>query len=74
MYGSTGGFLGGIHTKESRLKISKATKGRIVTPLMRSNHSKIMKSKPLIKCPHCSFENNNAGAMTRHHFDNCKKK
>jgi hypothetical protein len=32
------------------------------------------KTAPLIQCPHCECSSKVKGNMTRHHFDNCKKK
>lgn len=53
------GFMLGVqHTKEARIKISEALKG---------------KKKTIITCPHCNFTGG-LPSLKRWHFDNCKIK
>lgn len=63
-------------SKDHRKKLSAArigiepwNKGKS-NPYARTDH---MNSMPLVKCPHCDKEGPK-GALTRWHFDNCKKK
>lgn len=50
-------FYGKSHSKESKMKMSESNKGR---------------QQPLRKCPYCGKEGR-TGAMTRFHFENCKR-
>ena len=100
MFGKTGinnPNYGSKRSEETKEKISKANKGKLLG-IKRPDHSEKMsgsghplygvkvsdevkekisnslKNKPTIFCPHCDKSSNSAGAMKRHHFDNCKFK
>ena len=63
---------GRIMSVETKAKLSAINKGKIMSDETKAKISHILKNAPIVKCPHCSLEGK-GGAMTRYHFDNCKK-
>ena len=60
-------------SKETKAKLSAANKGIPLSEDRKAKVSASLKSIPKLTCPHCDLEGG-AGAMKRHHFDNCKLK
>lgn len=65
-----------VHTKEAKLKIGRASKGRgtrceICSRFITKDKIHICK---LFKCTYCGHESYNEGNMNRYHFENCKQK
>src|SRR5690554_4020093 len=57
-------MYGKKHTKEAREKISKAAKGRVspnkgkpITEEQKEKMRKTLANRPMLKCPHCGYEN-----------------
>ena len=79
--GKPGTFTGKKHTAETREKIASARIGRPNPSArrpcpddVRARISATKLSKPIVQCPHCEVHGRSGGAMTRYHFDNCKKR
>ena len=78
-------FYGKKHSKETRRKIGRLSKGRNIgdkngmfgkarTEEDKEKIRNTLATKPAIICPHCNYINNSAGAMKRWHLDNCKQR
>jgi group I intron endonuclease len=79
--GKQGTFTGKTHSDEARAKISAARKGkpnpsarRACLDEVRARISATKLSKPVVQCSHCEVSGRMGGAMTRYHFDNCKRR
>lgn len=64
--GSKNPMFGVKHSEESLAKI----RGRVVSDKQKLKQSVLMKSKPVVVCPHCGKEGK-GGNMVRYHFENC---
>ncbi|AFN37312.1 homing endonuclease [Vibrio phage phi-pp2] len=58
-------------TKE---KMSKSRKGVSKSKEHSQKIREALLNLPVVTCPHCGKQGKKGGAMTRHHFDNCKSK
>lgn len=66
---------GGAWTPEQRARQAEITRGTKQSEATKEKKRLAMLGKkyPEVSCPHCS-KIGRGGAMTRHHFDNCKHK
>lgn len=74
-------WVGRKHTEITKARISAARKGlpspvkdRPCAAATRARISATKLAKPQVECPLCGLQGRESGAMTRYHFDNCKRK
>ncbi len=61
-------------TEETKMKKSKALKGKKKTQKHKKALSEYHKNRKFVECPWCNKIGKEGGNMTRYHFDNCKEK
>ena len=65
-------MYGKKHSTETRAKMSKAKSNMSFEK--KKKMSAYHQARPKVTCPNCGKEGKKGGAMTRYHFDNCKKR
>lgn len=55
-------------------KISNAHKGKTISEEHKQKRRLALQNKPIIKCPHCTYEAKDSAALRKWHFENCKFK
>ena len=59
---------------EHKKLLSEINLGNTHSDKTKQKMKEAYNNRSVLECPQCGFKSKNRGAMTRHHFDNCKQK